>query len=47
MIVIKRDGSQEDFSLKKIEMAVRKSFESTGRKAPKYLSNMVKAYFGK
>lgn len=45
MIVIKRDGTKEDFDINKIQKAVYSAFNATNRIVPNYLINMIDALF--
>ena len=43
MIVIKRDGTKEDFDVNKIITAVNSAFTAVNEKLPQYLVNMINA----
>lgn len=45
MIVIKRDGTKEDFDVNKIITAVNSAFTAVNEKLPQYLVNMINALF--
>lgn len=45
MIVIKRDGTKEDFDVNKIITAVDSAFTAVNEKLPQYLINMISALF--
>lgn len=46
MLVIKRDGTQEEFNLDKILIAVTKAFNSVGQLMPDYLNLMIPNILG-
>ena len=45
MIVIKRDGTRQEFNVSKIHNAVSNAFKSTGRIMPEYLYHMINSIF--
>ena len=45
MVVIKRDGTKEDFDILKIQKAVNSAFESVGKTTPEYLTTMINSLF--
>lgn len=45
MLVIKRDGSKEQFDLEKVKLAVSKAFESTGTEANDIVFERIEKYF--
>lgn len=45
MIVIKRDGTKEEFNIDKIQKAVYSAFNATGKKMPDYLVKMIDSLF--
>ena len=45
MIVIKRDGTREDFDINKIQRAVYSAFKATGKPMPEYLVKMIDSLF--
>lgn len=45
MLVIKRDGSKEQFDLEKVKLAVSKAFESTGSKINDVVFDRLEKYF--
>ena len=45
MIVIKRDGSREEFDINKVQKAVGSAFKAVNRVMPKYLSHMIHSLF--
>ncbi len=45
MIVIKRDGTKEDFDIGKIKRAVYSAFKATGKSMPDYLVKMIDSLF--
>ena len=45
MIVIKRDGTKEDFDINKIQRAVYSAFKAVGKPMPEYLVKMIDSLF--
>ena len=45
MIVIKRDGTKEDFDIEKIQKAVYSAFKAVGNQMPNYLVRMIDSLF--
>ena len=45
MIVIKRDGTKEEFDINKIQRAVNSAFNAVNRRMPEYLVNMIHSLF--
>ena len=45
MIVIKRDGTKENFDIDKIQRAVYSAFKATGKPMPDYLVKMIDSLF--
>ena len=45
MIVIKRDGTKEDFDIEKIQKAVYLAFKAVGNQMPNYLVRMIDSLF--
>ena len=45
MIVIKRDGTKEEFDINKIQRAVNSAFNAVNRRMPEYLVNMIHFLF--
>lgn len=45
MIVIKRDGTKEDFDIDKIQIAVYSAFRAVGKPMPDYLVKMIDSLF--
>ena len=45
MIVIKRDGTKENFDIDKIQRAVYSAFKATGKPMPDYLVKMINYWF--
>ena len=45
MIVIKRDGTKEEFNIDKIQKAVYSAFNAIGKKMPDYLVKMIDSLF--
>lgn len=45
MIVVKRDGTKENFNIDKIQRAINLAFKATGKSVPEYLIKMVDSLF--
>ena len=45
MIVIKRDGTKEEFDINKIQRAVNSAFNAVNKRMPEYLVNMIHSLF--
>ena len=45
MIVIKRDGTKENFDIDKIQRAVYSAFKAVGKPMPDYLVKMIDSLF--
>ena len=45
MIVIKRDGTKENFDINKIQRVVNSAFSATGKVVPEYLVRMINSLF--